>query len=251
LTESPETFRGGSIWEIINRINEGLQAIGLGLLVLFFVMGLVKTCSSYTEIRKPEHVLKAFVRFALAKGAVVYGMELMLAIFEICQGILSTVMASAGLDGSGGYVLPEELGSAINDCGFWQAIPLWAVTIIGSLIITVLSLVMILTVYGRFFKLYMYVAIAPVPLSTFAGEPSQRVGISFLKSFAAVCLEGAIIILACMIFSAFATTAPEVNVDASAVTMVWSYIGELAFQMLVLVGTVKMADRVVREMMGV
>jgi hypothetical protein len=251
LTESPETFRGGSIWEIINRINEGLQAIGLGLLVLFFVMGLVKTCSSYTEIRKPEHVLKAFVRFALAKGAVVYGMELMLAVFEICQGILSTVMTSAGLDGSSGYVLPEELVSAINDCGFWQAIPLWAVTIIGSLIITVLSLVMILTVYGRFFKLYMYVAIAPVPLSTFAGEPSQRVGISFLKSFAAVCLEGAIIILACMIFSAFATTAPEVNVDASAVTMVWSYIGELAFQMLVLVGTVKMADRVVREMMGV
>jgi hypothetical protein len=251
LTESPETFRGGSIWEIINRINEGLQAIGLGLLVLFFVMGLVKTCSSYTEVRKPEHVLKVFVRFALAKGAVVYGMELMLAIFEICQGILSTVMTSAGLGGNSGYVLPEELISAINECSFWQAIPLWAVTLIGSLLITVLSLVMILTVYGRFFKLYMYVAIAPIPLSTFAGEPSQRVGISFLKSFAAVCLEGAVIILACMIFSAFATTAPEVNVDASAVTMVWSYIGELAFQMLVLVGTVKMADRVVREMMGV
>ena len=32
--------------------------------------------------------------------------------------------------------------------------------------------------------------------------------------------------------------------------MVWSYIGELIFNMLVLVGAVKMSDRVVREMMG-
>ena len=35
-----------------------------------------------------------------------------------------------------------------------------------------------------------------------------------------------------------------------AATMVWSYIGELIFNMLILVGSVKMADRVVREMMG-
>lgn len=109
---------------------------------------------------------------------------------------------------------------------------------------------MILTVYGRFFKLYLYTALAPVPLSTFAGEPSQSVGKSFIKSYCAVCLEGAIIILACIIFSAFASSPPAVDSNAEPVTMVWSYVGELVFNMLVLVGTVKMSDRVVREMMG-
>jgi hypothetical protein len=110
---------------------------------------------------------------------------------------------------------------------------------------------MILTVYGRFFKLYMYTAISPVSLAAFAGEPTQSIGISFLKSYAAVCLEGAIIVLACIIFSVFAATPPTVNTSADAVTMVWSYIGELIFNMLVLTGTVKMADRVVHEMIGV
>lgn len=100
------------------------------------------------------------------------------------------------------------------------------------------------------FKLYIYTAIAPVPLSAFAGEPSQSVGKSFIKSYAAVCLEGAVIVLACIIFSLFASSPPVVNPDAAAVTMVWSYIGELVFNMLVLVGAVKMADRVVREMIG-
>lgn len=146
--------------------------------------------------------------------------------------------------------LPDAMVTAIEDCGFFESIPLWAVTIIGSLFITVLSFIIIMTVYGRFFKLYMYTAIAPIPLAAFAGEPTQQIGISFMKSYAAVCMEGAIIILACIIFSLFAASPPAVDPDAAVVTMVWSYIGELVFNMLILVGTVKMADRIVKEMMG-
>jgi hypothetical protein len=138
----------------------------------------------------------------------------------------------------------------IENCGFLESIPLWAVTLIGGLFITVLSFILIMTVYGRFFKLYMYTALAPIPLSTFAGEPTQNVGKSFVKSFCAVCLEGAVIVLACIIFSVFAASPPVVDPDAAAVTMVWSYIGELVFNMLVLVGSVKMADRIIHEMMG-
>ena len=147
-------------------------------------------------------------------------------------------------------VLPTEIVTAVEDCGFFESIPLWAVTLIGGLFIWVLSFVMILSVYGRFFKLYMYTAISPIPLSTFAGEPTQNVGKSFLKSYAGVCLEGAIIVLACIIFSVFASSSPVVDPNAAAASMVWSYIGELIFNMLILVGSVKMADRIVREMMG-
>ncbi len=109
---------------------------------------------------------------------------------------------------------------------------------------------MIMTVYGRFFKLYIYTAIAPVPLSTFAGEPSQNVGKTFIKSYAAVCLEGAVIVLACVIFSLFASSPPAVDASLPAVNQVWAYVGEIVFNMLVLVGTVKMSDRIIREMMG-
>lgn len=250
ITQSPETFKGGNIWSVIVSIHGTLQAIGYALLVLFFVVGVVKTCGSFTEVKKPEHALKLFVRFAIAKGVITYGLELMMAIFEIVQGVISTIMNTAGFGTAQQTLLPQEIVTAVEDCGFFESIPLWAVTLIGGLFITVLSFIMIMSVYGRFFRLYLYTAIAPVPLSTFAGEPTQNVGKSFMKSYAAVCLEGAIIVLACIIFSVFAASPPVVNPDAAAVTMVWSYIGELIFNMLVLVGAVKMADRVVREMMG-
>lgn len=250
ITTTPQNFKGGGIWNVMVNINGAVQAIGLALLVLFFVAGMVRTCGSFAEVKKPEHALKLFVRFALAKGAITYGMELMLALSSIVQGVISTVMNTAGFGTPQQTVLPTEMITAIESCNFFESIPLWAVTLVGGLIITVLSFVLIMTVYGRFFKLYMYTALAPIPLSTFAGEPSQNVGKSFIKSYCAVLLEGAVIVLACIIFSVFAASPPVVDTSAAAVTQVWAYIGELVFNMLVLVGTVKMSDHVVREMIG-
>ena len=199
ITQSPENFKGGTIWNVIVDIHGAVQAIGLALLVLFFVVGVMRTCGNFAEVKRPEQALKLFIRFAIAKGAVTYGLELMMALFKIVQGMISTIMNAVGFGSAQQTVLPQEIVT---------------------------------------------------PLSAFAGEPSQSVGKSFIKSYAAVCLEGAVIVLACIIFSLFASSPPVVNPDAAAVTMVWSYIGELVFNMLVLVGAVKMADRVVREMMG-
>lgn len=251
ITQSPAEFKGGQIWNVITNIHGALQAIGYSLLVLFFVVGVMKTCGSFADIKRPEVAVKMFIRFVLAKGVITYGLELMMALFKIVQGVISKIMATSGLASTSDMILPESIVKAIEDCGFWESVPLWAVTLIGSLFITVLSFVMIMTVYGRFFKLYLYTAIAPVPLSSFAGEPSAQIGKSFLKSYAAVCLEGAIIVLGCIIFSVFASSPPVVDSSAAAVNQVWSYVGELIFNMIVLVGTVKMAGRVVKEMMGV
>lgn len=250
ITQSPEEFKDGTIWTVITNIHGALQAIGYSLLVLFFVVGVMKTCGSFAEIKRPETALKMFIRFVLAKASIDYGLELMTSLFEIVQGIVSKIMETSGLSSTTETVLPESIIKAIEESGFWESVPLWAVTLIGSLFITVLSFIMIMTVYGRFFKIYLYTAIAPVPLSSFAGEPSSSVGKSFVKSYAAVCLEGAIIVLGCIIFSVFAASPPVVDESAAAVNQVWSYVGELIFNMIVLVGTVKMSDRVVKEMMG-
>ena len=250
VTQSPQDFRGGGIWKVVQNINGTMQAIGLALLVLFFVVGVAKQFGNFAEVKKPEHAFKLFIRFVLAKGIVTYGMELMLAIFNIGQGIVQKIITTSGLSGANNSYLPQEIADAVDKVGFFNSIPLGAVTILGGLFITVLSFVMILTVYGRFFKLYLYTAIAPIPLSSFAGQGTEQIGRSFIKSYIGVCLEGAIIVIACIIFTMFASTAPEINTGDDAITMVWNYLGQLIFNMLVLVGTIRMSDRVVKEMMG-
>ncbi len=250
VSESPQTFKGGAIWTLATDINGALQAIGYGLLILFFSISIFKSTANFQDFRRPEMALKYFIRFVAAKMGVTYGMEIMTTLFSICAGIISQVANSMGTLSNAAVTLPDEMKTAIGEVGFMASIPLWLVTILGSIFITVLSFIMILTVYSRFFKLYMYTALAPIPLSSFAGDATSNTGRTFLKSYLGVCLEGAIIVLACMIFSAFTSAgAPGiVDTDASAVTMVWGYLAETIFNMLVLVGLVKGADRIVKEM---
>lgn len=251
ISTSPENFKGGGVWTVIQNINGALQAVGYGLLVLFFAAGVVKTCGSFAELKKPEMAFRCFVRFVLAQAAVGHGMELMTALFSVAQGMVSTIMSSSGLTAMSATTLPSEMVTTIESVGFLDSIPLWAITLLGSLFIWVLSLVMILTVYSRFFKLYMATAIAPIPLASFAGQPSSSIGVAFLKSYAAICLEGCVIVLACVIFSAFASSPPAITDSTLApATIVWNYIGELIFNMLILVGAIKMSDRLIRELMG-
>ena len=252
LTASPETFKGGGIWNVIVSINGALQAIGYALLVLFFVMGVMKTCGSFAELKKPELAVKCLVRFVLAQAGVTYGMHFMMRLLALAQSTVNLIMDSSGLSAVTETTLPDEVAEMIEGVSFMESIPLWAITLLGSLFIWVLSLVMILTVYSRFFKIYMATAVAPIPLATFAGQPSSSIGISFLKTYVGICAEGCVIVLACVIFSAYAASPPVIaGTGVAPATVVWNYIGELVFNMLVLVGCIKMSDRLVHELMGI
>jgi hypothetical protein len=248
---SPQNFKGGSIWGIIVNISGGLQAIGYGLLILFFAIDVFKSTASFRELKHPEQALRLFIRFVAAKTAVTYGMEVMTVIFNICGGVVTKIAESMG-GATASRALPGEIETAIESLGFINSIPLWFVTLLGSLFITVMSFIMILTVYARFFRIYIYTAIAPVALSSFAGETTSATGKAFIKSYIGVCIEGAVIILSCVIYSAFAGSGGVAlgGGHTDAVTMVWAYLAETVFSMLVLVGLVKGADRFVKEMLA-
>ena len=249
VSQSPESFRGGEIWGVIVNIHTALVGVGYGLLVLFFAMGVFQSAASFRELQRPEFALRHFIRFALAKLAVGSGLEIMTAIFTVCGSVISAAMSGMGGAVTQTAALPAELVSAIEEAGFMESIPLWLVSVLGSLFITVMSFILILTVYGRFFKLYLYTAISPLPLASFAGEGTGSMGKAFIKSYTVVCLEGAVIVLACLIYSAFLSgSAPAADGSLPPVTMAWEYIGQLIFNMLILTGLVKGSDRVVREM---
>lgn len=252
VSQSPETFKGGTIWGTIVNIHQALQAVGYGLLILFFAMGVFKSAASFREFRRPEQALRLFIRFLMTKVAISSGMEIMSTIFTICGGIVSTIASNMGALTTTAATLPTEIVDAVEAVTFLESIPLWLVSFLGSLFITVLSFIMILTVYGRFFKLYLFTALAPIPLATFGGEGTSQAGKTFIKSYVGVCMEGAVIVLACLIYSAFLSsgTTGLPNTGTTAVTLVWAYLGETVFNMMILVGLVKGADHVVKEIFG-
>ena len=114
------------------------------------------------------------MRFVLAQAAVNHGMDVMMMFFDVAQDTVARIMGISGLAAMTPMELPDTMVmvNVIEDVSLIESIPLWAITLLGSLFIWVLSLVMILTVYSLFFKLYLATAIAPIPLASFARQPS-------------------------------------------------------------------------------
>lgn len=163
VTATPQDFKGGLVWDVIVGINGSLKAVGYALLVLFFAMGVFQSAASFREIQRPEYAIRHFIRFAAAKVAVGYALDIMTTLFAICGSIVQTMMDRIGAMSAASVTMPQEIIDAIEDVGFLASIPLWLVSLLGSLFITVMSFVLILTVYSRFFKIYMYTALAPLP----------------------------------------------------------------------------------------
>jgi hypothetical protein len=250
LTSSPQSFGGGTIYSVIQDINGAMQSIGLGLLVIFMLVGIVKKSTNYEDMRRPEQILKLFLQFAIAKAVISYGMPIMENIFSIGLGIISE-MGVAQINNIS--VAPEIVALAQN-ASFFETLFPSVLALIGSLVMTVISAMILLTVFGRMFKVYMYMAISPIPLSTFAGDSTKNIGTSFIKSFAGVCLEGALIMLACVIYTAYLQSPDNMSAllpsDASLTALLYAYIFSTVLNMLILLGTIKACDRIVREMMG-
>ena len=251
LTTSPENFKGGTIWSIVTTINGVLGAIGTALLVLFFTVGVIKTCGSFAELKKPETAVKAFVRFAIAKALIDNGLKLMVNFVTIVQSIIKKITASSSIGTALEFSIPSTVQSKFESIGILDgAIPVWAVCFIAHIAFIVIAIVLLLTVYGRFFRIYMYTAIAPIPLATMAGQPTEGIAKSFLKSYAGVCMQGVVIVLACIIFTAYAGSMPQIDPSKDAIAMDWTYVCEVLFNLLVLLGLVKGSDRIIHDMMG-
>ena len=251
LTTSPENFKGGTIWSIITTINGVLGAIGTALLVLFFTVGVIKTCGSFAELKRPETAVKAFIRFAIAKALIDNGLNLMVNFVTIVQSIIKKITASSSIGTALEFSIPSTVQSKFESIGILDgAIPVWAVCFIAHIAFIVIAIVLLLTVYGRFFRIYMYTAIAPIPLATMAGQPTEGIAKSFLKSYAGVCMQGVVIVLACIIFTAYAGSMPQIDPSKDAIAMVWTYVTEVLFNLLVLLGLVKGSDRIIHDMMG-
>jgi hypothetical protein len=251
LTASPDAHFPGA-WAIIESVNGAFQAIGYGLLMLFFVMSFLKGAISFQEFKRPETFVRYIVQLMLAMTVISHGMEIVVGIFSFGTALVSAVASAGNLDSTS--AIPADVSAAIDGAGFFGSIGLFIVALLGVLIIIVVSITILLQVYGRFFKIYIYAAISPIALAGFGGSETSFMGKAFLKNFAAVCLEGAVIMIACAIWKAVATD-PKLALFTSGstdpTTIVFQYLVGVSFTMILLAGTIKLASSIPKAALGV
>ena len=267
LTTPASEFHEGVVWDVMASINDGIKFIAYALLVTFFMMGVIRELTNFTEVKRLETLFKMLFRYIFANAMVTYCMQIMNLFSSVFIKVIERIVSSSeweemqiklGVGFFGNHSATDKEWSlywTLSTADFWESIPMSLIVIVGAIIIVVLSIIALFTVYGRFFKIYIYTALAPLPLSTLAGEPTQHTGIQFLKSYAGVLFEGAIIAIACIIYTKLAQTSTISNLFltpagnyTSDLIEVLAYITENVFNMLIMLGVIKGASQIQKEM---
>lgn len=250
LTTSPSEFGGGQIWNVVEDMQGSLQGIGYTLLVLFFYIGLTKSTLSFYELRRPEISFSLFIRFFIIKTLIDSGTGILLLLIKTSQRVVSAVFSASSLTNSI-VTLPDDIRIGIRQAAFLEKLIFLLISILAVAVIITMVFTVILTVFGRFFKIFACAAFAPIPFSTMAGEPTQRMGFDYLKLFASLCLEGAVIAIACVLYSAFVQFMPDFTIGAASglLAKLLGYIVSVVLHTLLLSGFIKSADYLLNRFM--
>lgn len=262
LTTPLDKLFDGKVWAVIKTVCQAMQAIGTTILIICFLMGVVSALSSMVDTRRGENAAKVFIRFIIAKEVVTRGLDIMLGLMTFSQSIITKVVNATGINktieqAAGTNKVPSEIIDAIGEAKLMTRIGCWLIALLGVVVMIAVCIVILLTVYSRFFKVYIYTAISPIPLATFGSIPTSKVGKGFLRSYGAICLEAVVIILACVIFTAITQSSGGLGLDGvisgggDASSKLLNYSIQHIISMLILLAVVKASDRLVREFMSV
>lgn len=254
LLTAPEDFAEGRGWEIVISITNALQGAGYAIMIICFYLGIVKSSLTFMDLKRPAVAATLFVRFLVVKALVDQGAGLAQMLIRLGQGLISVTFSAGGANFSELTSMSDELTAAIQDAGFLTSVVMMLLSVVAFLVVAVVVFLVILNVYGRFFKIYCVASVAPVPLAFFGGESTQHIGISYLKAFGSVLLEGMVVAVACLIYSAIAGALSGIDLFGSsgtdAFSLLMNYAITMIFQTLLLAATVSGADQLCQRMIG-
>ena len=206
LMLDPISYQNGTIWTTVSKIYDALMGPAVSILIIGFYIALIHDSGEFIKTRHFGSVGWTFILLYITASLLLGGKYILLLIFWCFKEILQTVTGPNGtnfLDLSW-VELPKQVKLATSGLGATKATLFFIVVLIFALVIMVCSFTIIMVVYGRLFNIYLHLAVAPLALACGAAGPFRSTFVSYLKSFVGVCLQGVVIVIVCMVFSAFA-----------------------------------------------
>lgn len=282
LMLDPISYQNGTIWTTVSKIYDALMGPAVSILIIGFYIALIHDSGEFIKTRHAGSIVWTFILLCFTASLLQGGKYILLLIFWCFKEILQTVTGQNGtnfLDLSW-VELPKQVKLATSGLGATKATLFFIVVLIFALVIMVCSFTIIMVVYGRLFNIYLHLAVAPLALACGAAGPFRSTFVSYLKSFVGVCLQGVVIVIVCMVFSAFAnnfdfntvqTSDQQIvelkedmteeefqawweqwgmdnkELEAKKAEVLWTYLSQMLFLYLIMAGMIKGADNFIHQ----
>ena len=282
LMLDPISYQNGAIWATVSKIYDALMGPAVSILTIGFYVALIHDSGEFIKTRPFGSVVWTFILLCITASLLLGGKYILLLIFWCFKEILQAVTGPNGtnfLDLSW-VELPKQVKLATSGLGATKATLFFIVVLIFALVIMVCSFTIIMVVYGRLFNIYLHLAVAPLALACGAAGPLRGTFASYLRSFVGVCLQGVVIVIVCMVFSAFAnnfdfntvqTSDQQIvelkedmteeefqawweqwgmdnkELEAKKAEVLWTYLSQMLFLYLIMAGMIKGADNFIHQ----
>ena len=199
------TDKFGSVLNLIRGLYDTIYPLAVMLLFIYVMIAIIEKCSADTFTW--DQLWKIFATLLAAKILMEHGFELLDKLFSIGLAITDRFAAlrSPGAEFALGEDEIKEILDGLNGSMNWalkfiRNILLWIALLIPALISYLMKIAVAVICYSRIAEIYVRVVFTPVALSDVFHGGMQSSGWRFLKSFLAICLQGATIIVIAIIY---------------------------------------------------
>ncbi len=251
LFSSPEEWNS-DVWDLVKNLNATMVIIGAALLGLMFMIGICKQMTDIKQLRQLEFWVGPLFRLILAELAMVWSLELLMTIFSVCQGLMSKIgrIQTDSYDIS----IPGAVIQAFEDTSIWQDLGIGIIGLLVLILCLVQAITLLVTIWGRFLRLYLYTAVAPIFIAFGAGEATGGAAVTFIKSWVNVCMQGVIMMLALVIYAKLIvsdnSTAIAMIENGETFGGIMRYVRDFTIGAMVTVGLCRGSDQIVSKMTG-
>ncbi len=196
---SPELV---GVWSVASSVALHVSMVLAYALLGFFVALEFYTATQHIEKSKfggIEMIMRCLIKILIVKLVVDNTPAIMRGLYDLSVNITHGVEKYALSSGAAGQVMPKDailnvINSATGDqIGLLFIIMLVMLVALGVTFATCIFI----QVYalGRFIEIFVCVAFGALPIVCLLGQDTKQIGINFIKNYASVCLQGAVIVL--------------------------------------------------------
>lgn len=158
-----------------------------------------------------KYMIKMWIAVWLVSHAFTFSM----AVFDVAQHLVNQ---AAGVINTSATVSGDQIVQMVEglkDKGLGELVMILFETSLVKVAIQVMSIVIMLVVYGRMFEIYVYCSVSAIPFATMGNKEWGQIGTNYIKGLFAIGLQGLFLIICLGIYAVLVKTIKITDIHAS------------------------------------
>ena len=206
------------VFNFIKSINDSVIIPIAGLIITSVLcIELIKMVRQKNNMHDTDtfEFFKYMIKMWIAVWLVSHAFTFSMAVFDVAQHLVNQ---AAGVINTSATVSGDQIVQMVEglkDKGLGELVMILFETSLVKVAIQVMSVVIMLVVYGRMFEIYVYCSVSAIPFATMGNKEWGQIGTNYIKGLFAIGLQGLFLIICLGIYAVLVKTIKITDIHAS------------------------------------